>query len=168
MRRGPKGTPEGRKKAAGTARPDRGVVEAFPLQPGMAFQRPVKPGRLTHEASEIWDDKAARFERRGLSVAGCEDTLAEYCELQAEILRRRKNNIELEADFARAQTVEEKKQAATLMELLYRPISVAMWNTLRLYAAEFYETPAAGKVAIGNPKKAQNPFQAGMNRGRGA
>jgi len=167
MRRGPKGKPEGVKKLAGTARKDRKVIELFQASPGAPVKSPVKPSRLTQEASQVWDDKVARFAARGLAVEGCEDTLAEYCELQAEILRRRANNIKLEADLNRAATVEEKKRAAEMMQLLYRPISVAMWATLKGYAPEFYETPASGKVALQAGPNKENPFKAGMNRGQG-
>lgn len=129
--------PEAVKKAAGTARRDRVVVPLFPNQPGAAYAEPLRPPGMTAGARKIWDRKVDRYAARGQVVAGCEDALKQYCELEAAIdsLRRRK--------------VE---------------VPVGMINAFRIFAGEFYDTPASQHQTL-RPPTAANPF---ARNGRGS
>lgn len=141
MRRGPKGTPPALKKLAGTERPSRVVIEAFPSAPGAQYAEPDLPVGMTRGGKESWARKIERYRERGQVVRGCEDTLRQYCELEAEIEKRRKKGVE---------------------------IPVAMIREHRTYAAEFYDTPAARKISAADPKRAVNPFLKNLHRNVGA
>ncbi len=96
----------------GTDQPCRKTVQVVQPIDG----EPVRPTWLTGPARRIWDTKLGRYEARGQAVAGCEDALAQYCALEAELI-----------------ALWRKKLAPT----------VAMVNAHRIYANEFYDTPAS-------------------------
>ena len=82
-RRGPKPTPDRDKILKGTFRRHR----ARTGPDFKSIERPVeKPAYLTRVASEIWDEKVARYEARRQQTAGFEAGLAQFCMLEAEIL----------------------------------------------------------------------------------
>jgi len=172
MRRGPKGTTTEHKKAAGTLRHDRKVVSLYAAPAGgvAGGDKPPEvppPAQLTPEAARVWVAKVARFVKRGQDISGDLDTLAEYCELQAWIQQTRKLNAALEADVRRAMASGDEdtlKQALASHKMFHVPISMAAYNTLRLFAAEFLETPSSRKVTLAKESaKAKNPFLAGIH-----
>src|SRR5690606_19325191 len=106
--------------AAGTNWPSRAVVHLFPNDPS-AHRDPVRPKWLKGMARKIWDEKVARYAARGQRVAGCEDALAQYCALEAELIDMRRRKISP---------------------------PIAMINAHRIYAGEFYDTPASQNVRV--------------------
>lgn len=81
----------------------------------------VKPKWLTGLAAKLWKVKVARYVRRKQNLAGCEDALAQYCAIEADLIGLRKAK---------------------------QPVTIAMINAHRIYANEFFDTPASqwGKV----------------------
>lgn len=77
---------------------------------------PAKPAWLKGEAASLWKKKLAIYEARGQSVAGCESSLAQYCALEANLIGQ--------------------------YRLMQTP-TVAQVNAHRIYAAEFFDTPAS-------------------------
>lgn len=102
------------------------VVTLFPS----AWAEPEKPDYLTGRASEVWDAKVEGYRKRGMSIAGCEDALAAYCMLQAQIL-----SLQAQGEI----------------------VPAAFFGQLRIYASEFFDTPASRRVQA-PPKAADNPF----------
>lgn len=185
MKRGPKGKSAAQKKAARTERPGRKVVQLFdePVMAAAPEASLEKPAHLTLEASEIWDRKIKRFAARNQSVAGCEDVLEEYCETQAEIRRRRLQNSVIDGAMRDGLsafrgvldegviTDQEKVDLVVQMMAALRDfmrsrqdIPVAMSSALRVFGAEFYDTPASRKVQAGGVIDEKNPFVANLNR----
>ena len=80
----------------------------------------VRPKWLTGRARKIWAEKIERYEKRNQNISGCEDSLAQYCCLEAALID----------DFWR------KK--------LTPPTS--MLNSYRIFASEFYDTPSSQQV----------------------
>ena len=74
-------------EAAGTARKDRPRVEMFPVLDRASWKPPVKPEWLDGDASSIWDAKVALYESRGQIVKGFESALAQYCALEATLVK---------------------------------------------------------------------------------
>lgn len=105
----------------GTAQPCRDRVVLFPDLPGNV----ERPKWLTGEGKKAWDRKVAVYVQRGQAVVGCEDALAQYCALEAELIQayRRKNTP-----------------------------SMAMVSAHRIYACEFYDTPASQVKTVKNSK----------------
>jgi hypothetical protein len=81
--------------------------------------QPTCPKWLEGEALEIWHEKLAVYARRGQSVVGCEATLAQYCALEAELVDAWRRKLD---------------------------IPVAKITAHRIYANEFYDTPASQLV----------------------
>lgn len=106
----------------------------------MPVNRPVvKPDYLDGIAEEFWDKKIDLCNERGVEVAGCEDQLALYAEVLADIRRIRK--------------------------IGERP-PVALINQARMLGNEFYDTPASQIARAGNQSKkpTHNPFARHGNR----
>lgn len=126
MNRGPKGISPEMQKARGTYEPGREVVALYPdhaSRPDPAEMPP--PKGMTRAARAIWDVKVARYRQRGQKVQGFEDSLRQYCELEAKLNRM----------WAKGDTPP-----------------MAMVNGHRLFCGEFFDTPAAQKVsAHGKP-----------------
>jgi hypothetical protein len=135
MRTGPKGKSPEQKLASGFVRPSRAVVSLYPdhLSPPKPEILPAPDG-MTDAAREIWDTKVARYRQRGQKIEGFEDGLRQYCELEALLNQgwRQKAN------------------------------SMAMVNAHRIWAAEFFDTPAAQRVRASN-QQSNNQF---ANNGR--
>lgn len=94
-----------------------------------------RPKWLSAGARRVWDDKVKRYRQRGQNITGCEDSLAQYCSIEAELI-----------DCRRKKTV---------------PV-MAMINAHRVWAAEFFDTPAS-QVQRQTPGGAGNRFS---NNGR--
>jgi hypothetical protein len=92
---------------------------------------PAKPKKMTRMGSKIWDERVAKYKARGMSVVGMEESLEEYCELKAELKDARQKRI---------------------------PITVAKQNAYRVWANEFFDTPASQQVSLKQGLK-DNPFQ---------
>ncbi len=86
---------------------------------------PIKPKWLKGMASKVWDTKVERYQLRGQKVVGTEDTLAQYCALEADLI-----------DFRKKKIVPP----------------VAMINQHRIYGNEFYDTPASQQAPTGGSK----------------
>jgi len=122
----PRALPESVKQARGTAQPCRARRPTVPSLDG----DPIRPSWLTARARAIWDEKTAIYAERHQPVRGCEGTLAQYCQLEAELERRWRKGID---------------------------IPIAMVTAHRLYAGEFYDTSASRwQAPVG--RTADNPF----------
>jgi hypothetical protein len=92
---------------------------------------------MTAAAKRIWVTKVDRFKQRGQKVQGFEDSLRQYCELEAALNKAFKKG----------------------------DANMAMVNSHRLWAGEFFDTPAAQKVPVYGKQKEGNAFG---NNGRRA
>jgi hypothetical protein len=97
---------------------------------------PAKPAWLKGEAARLWTKKLAIYEARGQSVVGCESSLAQYCALEANLIGQ--------------------------YRLMQTP-AVAQVNAHRIYAAEFFDTPAS---QIGPNRAAGKPSSFASNAQR--
>jgi len=123
MRTGPKGKSLEQKLASGFVRPSRAVVSLYPDHLSRPDREVIPaPEGMTAAAREIWDIKVARYRQRGQKVEGFEDGLRQYCELEAALNKG------------------WRKKAVTM----------AMVNAHRIWAAEFFDTPAAQRVRASN------------------
>lgn len=111
----------------GTARGDR-EREAVVTHLG---GEPVRPAWLKGRARKIWDEKVERYLARGQSVKGCEDALAQYCSLEADLID----------DYWRKKITPP----------------VTMINAHRIYASEFFDTPSS-QVKPSGGNSPSNPF----------
>ena len=140
MKRGRKPLDPKVKKARGETRPSQQKVEI--LFPDHASRPdPVSipaPSWLSKMAKQIWKEKVDRYQQRGQKVDGFQDALAQYCSIEAELI----------VDFRKKQIVPP----------------MAMVSAHRMWAAEFYDTPASHKVSIGANKPAGNKFSKNGNR----
>ena len=92
---------------------------------------PERPKWLTGRARKIWDARVETYLARGQSVKGCEESLAQYASLEADLID---------------QYWRKKITPPT-----------TMINSHRLYAHEFFDTPASQiKPSGGNTPT--NPF----------
>lgn len=93
----------------------------------------VKPKWLVGVAAKIWKEKLKIYGDRGQEIAGSEMALAQYCAVEAGLIA----------------TYRKKLQPTT-----------AMVREHRMWAAEFYDTPAsqAGRPGGGGKPKG-NPFE---------
>ncbi len=129
-KRGQKAKPTEVHQLAGTVRKDRVRQPAVESIHG----EPVKPDWLSPEAAVIWDTKVEVYKRRGQAMVGLESTLAQYCALEAELIRYYEDDV--------------------------TPLT-AMISQHRVYAGEFFDTPAS--QLIKPPKGKGNAFD---NNGR--
>ena len=77
------------------------------------------PKWLRGRGLRLWHEKLAVYARRGQSVVGCEGPLAQYCALEAELIEGYRRKAE---------------------------VPVAKITAHRIYASEFYDTPASQHV----------------------
>jgi hypothetical protein len=125
MRTGPKGKSPEQKRASGFVRPSRAVVTLYPDHACRPDPEEVPaPEGMTAAAREIWDTKVARYRQRGQKIEGFEDGLRQYCELEAALNSAWKE----------------------------KAINMAMVNAHRIWAAEFFDTPASQRVRASDPK----------------
>ena len=137
-RRGPKGKSPEEQKAAGETRPCRKVETLFASH----AERPdpdhiPAPVWLNKKAKELWTEKTNRYRQRGQKIEGFESALAQFCALEADLINFYKKKI---------------------------TPPMAMVNALRVWAAEFYDTPASQRVPAGGSKPNANKFKQNGNR----
>ncbi len=127
----PNKVPDEEKARRGTDRPCRAVVSLYPdhaSRPDPA-EIPVPDG-MTPAGADVWRVKVERYRQRGQKVGGFEEALRQYCELEALL------------------TESWKQRDGPTM---------AMVNAHRVWAGEFFDTPASQRVAI-SAKRDDNPF----------
>lgn len=91
---------------------------------------PTRPKWLKGPALRIWCEKTAIYERRGQSIVGCEGALAQYCAVEADLIHRWRKG---------------------------QDVPVALINAHRVYANEFYDTPASQQTG-GKKTGSENRF----------
>ncbi len=119
------------KRLRGTVQPCRSVVSLYPdhaSRPDPAEIPP--PDGMTKTGADIWRTKVDRYKQRGQKVGGFEEALRAYCELEARLVE-----------------AWAERDGPTM----------AMVAAHRMWAGEFYDTPASQKVSIGSTKS-ENPF----------
>jgi hypothetical protein len=135
MRTGPKGKSPEQKLASGFVRPSRAIVSLFADNANRREPEEIlAPEGMTAAAREIWGTKVARYRQRGQKIEGFEDGLRQYCELEAALNKGWRN----------------------------KAVTMAMVNAHRIWAAEFFDTPASQRVGRAN-QKPNNRF---ANNGR--
>lgn len=123
---GPRPTPPNVLELRGSHRAKDGRTQVVEPMHG----EPKRPAWLKGEARKVWERKVAEYHRRAQPVVGMEDALAQYCQLEANLIGMHRKGI---------------------------VPPMAMVNGHRLMAHEFFDTPAA-TVVRGAPKKGENPF----------
>lgn len=123
------------KAAKGETRPSRTANAVTVLYPDHASRPdPEKikaPAWLTAPAKKIWDAKCERYRQRAQKIGGFEDSLAQYCALEADLIDMRKKRI---------------------------PVPAAMLTAHRVWAGEFYDTPASQTARPGQKPGGGNKF----------
>ncbi len=134
-KRGPKTKPSKLKVVGGTERKDRetshvyGELQGEILLPDdYADLKDEKP-RLAKKVLRTWNRKLEIYAQRSQSVVGFEGVLYQYCLLEVSINE---------------------------MYNMGAPVSTAMVSQYRVYATEFYDTPASQVISGPGPKG--NPF----------
>jgi phage terminase small subunit len=141
-RRGPKGLSPEQQRAHGETRPSRKVVALFAGTDERPDPEAIDPPRwMTKEAKVIWQAKVQRYRQRGQKIDGFQDALAQYCSLEAEL-----------------QKTYRKELTPTM----------AMVSAHRMWAAEFFDTPASQKVSPGGSQAKDNAFARNGRRDAGA
>jgi phage terminase small subunit len=116
-RPGPKGTSNLIKITKGTFQPCRSKDEV--RSPSCSNDDLVCPDWLSKEAQKIWDDKVSIYNRAGLNMGDHGHALAQYCALEDALIKIYKEG---------------------------KVPPMAMVSAHRIWAAEFYDTPAATGV----------------------
>lgn len=138
MRRGPKGNSPTTQKAKGETRPSRKVETLFADHASRPDPEKIPaPDWLNDRAKEIWIDKTNRYRQRNQKIGGFENALAQYCALEADLINLYRKEI---------------------------TPPMAMVNAHRIWAAEFYDTPASQKVPAGGGGSNANKFGNNGNR----
>lgn len=117
-------------KSGGNVRPDRKVVMLFDNSPEPEPELIMPPPGMTEEAVMLWNEKVARYQKRGQKISGFEGSLRIYCEAEADLLRCIASNTAI----------------------------VSQYNAVRGWANEFFDTPAAQRVKASGPGEAKNKF----------
>lgn len=122
--------PDDEKALRGTDRACRAVVSLYPDHASRPDPADIPPPLgMSAAGKRAWRTKVERYRQRGQKVDGCQDALRQYCELEVEL------------------TTAWKTKSATM----------AMVNAYRMFANEFYDTPASQRVAVSGGKN-ENPF----------
>jgi hypothetical protein len=127
---GPKGTNNIIKMNKGTYQPCRNKEEVREEVGDNSDL--VCPDWLGGRAKKIWSEKLEIYNKSGLNVSGSGHALAQYCALEASIIG-----------------FYERNEAP----------SMAMINAHRIWASEFFDTPASGHVAKPSGKKSSSKKQ---------
>ena len=125
---------------AGETRPSRTgtVTVLFPDHASRPDPEELKPPKwMAAAARKIWDEKVNRYRQRGQKISGFEDSLAQYCALEAELIDMRKKR-------------------------MVPPM--AMVSQHRVWASEFYDTPASQVARPGSKPAAGSRFNANGQR----
>ena len=126
-KRGTKPQSDELKLLKGTFKPYR---ERGRVVPELEGEPGEPPKWLDGEALEIWQTKVGIYERRGQSIVGCEGALAQYCAAEAKLIGLYKAKVD---------------------------VPVPLITAHRVYANEFYDTPASQQAA-GTKRAPENRF----------
>ena len=137
-KRGSKGVDPAIKKARGTEQPCRKVEVLFKDHASRPDPDSMPaPKWLNAMAKKIWTEKTNRYRQRGQKIDGFQEALAQYCSLEADLIKTWK-----------------KRDTPP----------IAMINAHRIWASEFYDTPASQKVPAGGSGEKGNKFAKNGNR----
>lgn len=92
---------------------------------------PVRPAWLKGGALKVWNERIEIYRQRGQSVRGLEGTLAQYCATEARLIDLWRRRVD---------------------------IPVTLINQHRIYANDFYDTPASQQQSAVRAKGDDNPF----------
>jgi hypothetical protein len=134
-KRGPKPTPNRLKILRGTFKAQTAHDEVVAPLPGTLADPPPWLGTL---GRRLWTEHAATYARRGQSVVGCEAALAQYVALEAQLIETRRKR---------------------------RPISAGILTAYRMFASEFFDTPAS-QIGRGKTATPSNRFTRNSTAGR--
>lgn len=138
-RPGPKGAPPDLAKLRNDRHKDRQVVNLFGDVANAREEEDFPPPPdMSPDAKELWRDKVTRYKARGQRIAGFEDMLEIYCEVQAALLFAFTNNT----------------------------ATASMINALRGYATEFFDTPASQRVKANSVEDGNRFSRNGASTGR--
>ena len=141
-KRGPKGTNNVIKIAKGTLQPCRNKEDIH--KSGMTNDDLVCPDWLSEIAKEIWVEKLEIYNNSQVDVSNHGPALAQYCALEAEIIMQYK---------------ARNTWAPTGDELEPKGPSVSMISAHRIWAAEFFDTPASGHLKTKSGNKGEDPWE---------
>jgi len=128
-KRGPKGTNNVIKIAKGTLQPCRNKEDIH--KSGMTNDDLVCPDWLSELAKEIWVEKLEIYNNSQVDVSNHGPALAQYCALEADII-----------------TIYKGGESP----------SVSMISAHRIWAAEFFDTPASGHLKTKSKKGDSDPW----------
>ena len=128
-KRGPKGTNNVIKIAKGTLQPCRSKEDIH--KSVMTNDDLICPDWLNDLAKEIWAEKLAIYNGSEVDVSNHGPALAQYCALEADIIKIYKE---------------------------FESPSVSMISAHRIWAAEFFDTPASGHLKAKSKKGADDPW----------
>ena len=128
-KRGPKGTNNVIKIAKGTLQPCRNKEDIH--KSGMTNDDLVCPDWLNELAKEIWVEKLEIYNNSQVDVSNHGPALAQYCALEADII-----------------TIYKGGESP----------SVSMISAHRIWAAEFFDTPASGHLKTKSKKGDSDPW----------
>ena len=128
-KRGPKGTSNIIKMAKGTVQPCRSKEDIH--KSGRTNADLVCPDWLGELAKELWSEKIDIYNASGIDVSNHGPALAQYCALEADII-----------------TIYKGGESP----------SVSMISAHRIWAAEFFDTPASGHLKAKSNKKEYDPW----------
>jgi len=130
-RPGPKGLSPDQKRARGTEQPCRKVEVLFADHASRPDPDELPPpSDMTPAAKKLWKTKVERYRQRGQKIQGFEDALRQYCEIEAALNKAFKIGT----------------------------MTMAMVTAHRMWAAEFFDTPAAQRVPANGSAKPSNAF----------
>jgi hypothetical protein len=120
------------KAAKGRTAPSDQIVPLFPNHAARPDPDVIDPPKwLSRGAKAAFRTKVERYRQRGQKVEGFEDALAQYCALEDEIIDLRRKRIQP---------------------------TITMITAHRLWAVEFYDTPAGQKIGQGSGNRGVNRF----------
>ena len=129
-KRGPKVTTNASKVVKGTFQPCRNREDIHKSKAGNDDL--VCPDWLGDLAKELWVEKIENYNKGGIDVSNSGHSLAQYCALEADII-----------------TIYKGGESP----------SVSMISAHRIWAAEFFDTPASGYLKTKSSKKKDDPWE---------
>ena len=142
-KRGPKVTTNASKVVKGTFQPCRNREDIHKSKAGNDDL--VCPDWLGDLAKELWVEKIENYNKGGIDVSNSGHSLAQYCALEADIIMQYK------VRNTWVPTGDEGEPKGP---------SVSMISAHRIWAAEFFDTPASGYLKTkSSKKKDDDPWQ---------
>ena len=121
---GPKGKSNVLKVVAGTDQPCRERAPAVEPLEG----EPVRPKWLKGLARRVWIEKVEKYQKRGQNIVGCEDALAQYCALEAELIDMRKRKVQPPVTMIRVCALSRSRVSA------FSILRTKAWSRLKAYS----------------------------------